>query len=61
MTAQEIRAARLLLGLTQAELAHELGVIVGTVYSWESGRTRVSGPVEKLIQIMLERRRGGKK
>lgn len=38
MTAAELAAWRHLLGLTLAELAHELGVNPRTVRAWESGR-----------------------
>ncbi len=34
-TVRELRQNR---GLTQADLAHELGVAPSTVYTWESGK-----------------------
>lgn len=37
-----IRRLRQKLGLTQEELAHELGITVGTVNRWENGRFRPS-------------------
>lgn len=39
LTADSIRRARQLAGLTQAELAARLGVDVKTVNNWETGRT----------------------
>lgn len=33
-----IKALRLALGLTQAELAHQLGVAIQTVNRWETGK-----------------------
>ena len=38
MIGAEIRLARRAKGWTQAELAAELGVVVGTVYRWEADR-----------------------
>lgn len=37
-----VRRLRQKLGLTQEELAHELGITVGTVNRWENGRFRPS-------------------
>jgi len=37
-----VRRLRSKLGLTQEELAHELGITVGTVNRWENGRFRPS-------------------
>jgi DNA-binding transcriptional regulator YiaG len=37
-----IRRLRSKLGLTQEELAHALGITVGTVNRWENGRFRPS-------------------
>ncbi|GIW41849.1 MAG: hypothetical protein KatS3mg076_2426 [Candidatus Binatia bacterium] len=37
-----IRKLRARLGLTQEELAHQLGITVGTVNRWENGRFRPS-------------------
>jgi len=37
-----IRALRRELSMTQEELAHELGITVGTVNRWENGRFRPS-------------------
>ena len=37
-----VRAVRRELKMTQEELAHELGITVGTVNRWENGRFRPS-------------------
>jgi DNA-binding transcriptional regulator YiaG len=42
MTGPEVRALRRDLGMTQEDLAHELGVTVSTVNRWENGHTRPS-------------------
>jgi putative transcriptional regulator len=44
-----VRALRRQLKLTQEELAHELGITVGTVNRWENGRFRPS----KLARAMI--------
>ncbi len=43
-----IREAR---GLTQEQLAHELGVTFGTVNGWENGRHR---PIPLLARLLIE-------
>jgi len=43
---EDIRAQRLALGLTQAEMAKHLGVSVATIIKWESGKSRRDTPVE---------------
>lgn len=42
MTGPEVKALRQNLGMTQEDLAHELGVTVSTVNRWENGHTRPS-------------------
>lgn len=42
MTGSEVKALRVSLGMTQEDLAHELGVTVSTVNRWENGHTRPS-------------------
>jgi len=42
MTGTEVRTLRRDLGMTQEDLAHELGVTVSTVNRWENGHTRPS-------------------
>ena len=47
---ETIRRLRSKLGLTQEELAHELGITVGTVNRWENGRFRPSKLARSTIQ-----------
>lgn len=42
MTGTEVKTLRVSLGMTQEDLAHELGVTVSTVNRWENGHTRPS-------------------
>lgn len=42
MTGSEVKTLRVGLGMTQEDLAHELGVTVSTVNRWENGHTRPS-------------------
>lgn len=44
-----IRSMRYQLGMTQEELAHALGITVGTVSRWEKGRFRPSRLARSLI------------
>ena len=44
-----IRVMRQQLGMTQEELAHALGITVGTVSRWEKGRFRPSRLARALI------------
>lgn len=56
MTADEIRALRARLGLTQVEFAHALGVTPATVSRWENGTAAPS----KLALAMLRRKAEGR-
>lgn len=42
ITGSEVKTLRVSLGMTQEDLAHELGVTVSTVNRWENGHTRPS-------------------
>lgn len=57
MTADEIKALRLALGLTQVELANRLGVRFATVNRWENGRANPS-PLALLALETLARQTG---
>jgi len=52
-TAEDIRNLRELLGMTQEELAREVGVSFSTVSRWETGR----GEPSRLAQRQLDRLR----
>lgn len=50
MTPEEFRAARLELGLSQSEMASDLGVFdARTVRRWEAGERRIPGEIEIVI------------
>lgn len=50
-----IRSLRERLGLTQAELAAELGVRQQTISEWETGRYVPRGAAARLLGIVAER------
>lgn len=52
MTKEEFRQLRLQLGLTQEQLAREIGVTLGAVQKWELGLRGISGPVARLVRLM---------
>ncbi len=56
MTAAELRSGRHALGLTQAQLGAAVGVLGRQVRMWEAGKSPVPLPVERLVQIWLDRR-----
>jgi transcriptional regulator with XRE-family HTH domain len=51
---------RLALGLTQAELAAELGVARNTVARWEMGSRPISEPAARLLERLSKERRAKK-
>ncbi len=53
--AEQIRALRRHLGMTQGELAEELNVRQQTVSEWETGQYQPRGTSEKLLSIVAER------
>lgn len=55
--AEQIRALRKHLGVTQDGLAEELNVRQQTVSEWETGQYRPRGASEKLLKIVAERAR----
>ena len=52
MSADDIRALRRSLGLTQAELAQRLNLSREAITQWETGRASPSGPAEMLLRAM---------
>ncbi|MGE3076559.1 MAG: helix-turn-helix domain-containing protein [Dehalococcoidia bacterium] len=56
-TAERIAALREELGLSQAEMAHELGVRQQTVSEWETGRYAPRGASVRVLQHLAESRR----
>jgi DNA-binding transcriptional regulator YiaG len=61
MDADDLKAARAGLGLTQAQLAAELGVHAMTVSKWETGQRRIPEPVARLVQRLVAERRTKRK
>ena len=59
LTPNEIKRARLLLGTTQAELAHRMDTTTQTVKAWEAGRRRCTGPAAVLLELLCRTARGG--
>ena len=58
MDAEQFRQAREVLGMTQTELAHKVGVKPGkhmdrTVRRWEKGERKVPGSVAVLVEMLL--------
>ena len=53
--AEQIRALRRHLAMTQGDLADELNVRQQTVSEWETGQYRPRGASEKLLSIVAER------
>jgi transcriptional regulator with XRE-family HTH domain len=54
MTSKEVRAIRLRLGLTQAELAEKVGVARNTVTRWELGMLGVRESAARLMQLLAK-------
>jgi len=58
MTGEEVRDARMTMGMTQRQLAEALGLDAtnskDTVRGWEAGRRTVSGPISVAVRMLLE-------
>lgn len=55
MNSQELRKLRLTLDVTQRQMAEKLGVSLPMYSLYETGKTPLSKPVEKLAETMLSR------
>jgi DNA-binding transcriptional regulator YiaG len=53
--AEQVKALREHMGLTQAELARELGTRQQTISEWETGMYQPRGLSERLLAIVAER------
>ena len=51
-TAEQVRALRARLGLSQAQFAHRFGFTVDTVQQYEQGRRTPSGPASTLLRVI---------
>jgi len=56
LAGDELRRVRKRLGLTQVQLAKELGVHWNSVARWERGEVGISEPVAKLLRILARPR-----
>ena len=54
MTKEQLKQARQALGLTQEQLADEIGASLASVRNWEQGRCKVNRVAAKQIQKMLD-------
>lgn len=54
MTRLEVRQTRKRLGLTQAELARELGVTASSVARWEQGVIGIRESAARLLQLLAK-------
>lgn len=54
MTHDEFKEARQTLGLTQEQLAYEIGASLASVRNWEQGRCKVNRVAARQIQKMLD-------
>lgn len=52
MTPEELKKVREALGLTQAELAHHMGVAANTVARWEQGARAISTQVASHVRTL---------
>lgn len=52
-TNKEIREIRMKAGMTQSVFAVYMGVSKKTVEAWECGRTHPTGPVFRLLDVLL--------
>jgi DNA-binding transcriptional regulator YiaG len=54
---RELKQIRHQLGLTQAELAAEVGVVANTVARWERDEVPISPVAARLLQVLKPKRR----
>lgn len=53
VTAQQIKALREAMGLTQQDFAHEMGVAISSVRDWEQGRRSPRGLYKRAFEEKL--------
>ena len=61
MTPEELKEVRTRLGMTQSQLAHELGVTLNAVQRWEAGERPIRRVTELALETLERRRRGKRK
>lgn len=52
VTATQLRTLRTALGLTQVQLAEQLGVTSTTVARWERGEVAIAEPAARLVRLL---------
>lgn len=52
VTSAELKRTRTRLGLTQVQLAAQLGVTALAVSFWERGTRKIGGPVARLVMLL---------
>ncbi len=60
MTASQLKAARLELGLSRADLGWMTGYSYRTIVAYEQGTRPVSKPIAKVVRGMIRRQNSGK-
>ena len=55
-TGTALRQLRTDRGWTQADLAHELGIALGTLWAWESDRRPVNRTAARLLDLIEDNR-----
>jgi len=58
MTAAKLKRLRKKLGLTQKQLAKQLGVTSLAVSFWERGTRKIGEPAARLVKILASTKRG---
>ena len=53
LTGAEVRFLRKYLDLSQAHLAHLIGVAETSIRAWENGRSGITAPAERLLRICV--------
>lgn len=56
MTPEEVKEIRRKLGLSQSQLALQLGCIPLTVSRWERGERKIPGPSQAALRLLLEKK-----
>ena len=60
MNGKQLKRIRKGLGLTQKELAEELGVSANTVARWERDEVAIAEPAARLARLLLKLEREGR-
>lgn len=60
MHGSQVQKIRKKLGLTQAEFGKLVGVTFVTVSRWETGASRITGPMEKLLRLLAKPAKKGR-